>query len=40
MPRGEMLTVFTYDVSSDRRRRRIAHILEHDATRVQGKRPA
>ncbi len=35
MPRGEMLTVFTYDVSSDRRRRRVAHLLEDVATRVQ-----
>jgi CRISPR-associated protein Cas2 len=35
MPRGEMLTVFTYDVSSDRRRRRVAKLLEDAATRVQ-----
>ena len=35
MSRGEMLTVFTYDVSSDRRRRRVARLLEDAATRVQ-----
>ena len=35
MPRAEMLTVFTYDVSSDRKRRRVAKILEDAATRVQ-----
>ena len=35
MPRGEMLTVFTYDVTSDRRRRRVARLLEDAATRVQ-----
>ena len=35
MARGEMLTVFTYDVGLDRRRRRIARLLEDAATRVQ-----
>jgi len=35
MPRGEMLTVFSYDVSEDKRRRKIARILEDVATRVQ-----
>ncbi|WP_128292286.1 CRISPR-associated endonuclease Cas2 [Afifella aestuarii] len=35
MARGEMLTVFSYDVSEDRRRRRIARLLENAATRVQ-----
>jgi CRISPR-associated protein Cas2 len=35
MPRGEMLMVFTYDVSKDRKRRRVARILEDAATRVQ-----
>jgi len=35
MARGEMLTVFSYDVSSDKRRRKIAHLLEEAATRVQ-----
>lgn len=35
MARGEMLTVFSYDVSSDRRRRRVARLLEDEATRVQ-----
>lgn len=35
MPRGEMLTVFTYDVSLDRRRRRVAKLLENAASRVQ-----
>lgn len=35
MSRGEMLTVFTYDVSEGRRRRRIAKLLEDAATRVQ-----
>ena len=35
MARGEMLTVFSYDVSSDKRRRRIARLLEDAATRVQ-----
>jgi CRISPR-associated protein Cas2 len=35
MPRGEMLTVFTYDVGQNRRRRRVAKLLEDAATRVQ-----
>lgn len=35
MARGEMLTVFSYDVSSDKRRRKIAKLLEDAATRVQ-----
>lgn len=35
MSRGEMLTVFSYDVSEARRRRRIARLLEDEATRVQ-----
>ena len=35
MARGEMLTVFSYDVASDRNRRKIAKLLEDNATRVQ-----
>jgi len=35
MARGEMLTVFSYDVSEDRRRRKIARLLEDASTRVQ-----
>ena len=35
MSRGEMLTVFTYDVSADKARRRVAKLLEAQATRVQ-----
>jgi CRISPR-associated protein Cas2 len=35
MARGEMLTVFSYDVTDDKRRRKIAHLLEGAATRVQ-----
>lgn len=35
MARGEMLTVFSYDVSEDRIRRKVAHLLEDAATRVQ-----
>jgi CRISPR-associated protein Cas2 len=35
MSRGEMLTVFSYDVSEDKRRRKIARRLEQVATRVQ-----
>jgi CRISPR-associated protein Cas2 len=35
MSLGEMLTVFCYDVSEDRRRRRIADLLEDNSTRVQ-----
>jgi len=30
-----MLTVFSYDVSQDKRRRKIAKLLENAATRVQ-----
>ena len=30
-----MLTVFSYDVVEDKRRRKIAHLLEEAATRVQ-----
>lgn len=35
MARGDMLTVFSYDVSENRRRRKVAAILEDAATRVQ-----
>jgi len=35
MARGEMLTVFSYDVSKDKNRRKIARLLEDNATRVQ-----
>lgn len=35
MARGEMLTVFSYDVVENKRRRKIAHLLEGAATRVQ-----
>lgn len=35
MARGEMLTVFTYDVSEHKRRRKVARLLEDVATRVQ-----
>jgi len=35
MARGEMLTVFSYDVSKDKNRRKIAKLLEDNATRVQ-----
>lgn len=35
MARGEMMYVFSYDVSENRRRRRIARRLEDHATRVQ-----
>ena len=35
MARGEMLTVFSYDVVEDKRRRKVAHLLEGSATRVQ-----
>lgn len=35
MSRGEMLTVFSYDVSDNKRRRRVAKTLEDVATRVQ-----
>ncbi|WP_414897033.1 CRISPR-associated endonuclease Cas2 [Rhodovulum sp. YEN HP10] len=33
--RGEMLMVFTYDVSQSKRRRKVAGLLEAAATRVQ-----
>ena len=35
MARGEMLSVFSYDVSQDKRRRKIARLPEDAATRVQ-----
>lgn len=35
MARGEMLTVFSYDVSKNKNRRKIARLLEDNATRVQ-----
>jgi CRISPR-associated protein Cas2 len=35
MSRGEMLTVFSYDVSEDKRRTRISRLLEKQAARVQ-----
>ena len=35
MARGDMLTVFCYDVSEDKRRRRVARTLEDAASRVQ-----
>lgn len=35
MARGEMLTVFSYDVSDNKGRRKIARLLEDAATRVQ-----
>ena len=35
MRRGEMLTIFSYDVQSDKRRRKISKLLEDVATRVQ-----
>lgn len=35
MARGEMLTIFSYDVTKDKSRRRIARLLERAATRVQ-----
>lgn len=35
MARAEMLMVFVYDVSSSKRRRKVAHALEDHATRVQ-----
>jgi len=35
MARGEMLVVFSYDVSENKRRRKIARMLEKSATRVQ-----
>jgi CRISPR-associated protein Cas2 len=35
MPRAEMLMVFSYDIADDRRRRRIAEVLENQLVRVQ-----
>jgi len=35
MARNEMLTVFVYDVSQNKRRRRISALLEGQLTRVQ-----
>ncbi|MEQ8585020.1 MAG: CRISPR-associated endonuclease Cas2 [Thalassobaculaceae bacterium] len=35
MATGEMIAVFSYDVSEARRRRRVAAILEAEAVRVQ-----
>ncbi len=35
MARGEMLTVFAYDISKDNKRRKAARILEAEASRVQ-----
>ncbi len=35
MAGGDRLQIFTYDVSSNRRRRRVARLLEEEATRVQ-----
>jgi CRISPR-associated protein Cas2 len=35
MPRALMFTVFAYDISDDRLRRRVAGILEDNAVRVQ-----
>ena len=35
MSETEMLTIFSYDVSESRRRRKVARILEAAATRVQ-----
>ncbi len=35
MARGEMLMVFCYDIADDRRRRRVAKILEESMVRVQ-----
>ena len=35
MSTAEMLTVFTYDIADDRRRRRIAGLLEDEMVRVQ-----
>ena len=36
MAEREMLTVFAYDVSSDKSRRKVARVLEKVASRVQG----
>lgn len=35
MRRGQMLTVFCYDISKSRIRNRVAKLLEESATRVQ-----
>ena len=35
MPRATMFTVFAYDISADRARRRVAAVLEDHAVRVQ-----
>ena len=35
MARGEMLTVFSYDISSNKARRKAAKLLEDAASRVQ-----
>ncbi len=35
MARGEMLTVFCYDVTDNARRRKVAKLLEAQAVRVQ-----
>ena len=35
MAKGEMLTVFSYDIADDRRRRKIAKLLEERMVRVQ-----
>lgn len=35
MPRAAMFTVFAYDISEDRKRRKVAAILEDHAVRVQ-----
>ncbi|MFD2174313.1 CRISPR-associated endonuclease Cas2 [Rhodobacter lacus] len=35
MARGEMLTVFSYDIGANRKRRKAAAILEEAASRVQ-----
>lgn len=35
MSRGEMLIVFCYDVTDNKRRRKVASLLEDKATRVQ-----
>ena len=35
MARTEMLMVFSYDIADDRRRRRVARILEETMVRVQ-----
>lgn len=35
MSRSNMLTIFCYDVSENKRRRKVAKVLEGNATRVQ-----